>query len=182
MAALNFFLNGSKDVTVLYFNHGTPHSEAVQGPLAAYCKNHGVKIEIGSITKPKDKKESLEEYWRNQRYEFFAKWTDAPIVTCHHLDDAVETWIFSSMHGEGRLIPACVGAFLRPFLLSTKKTLLAWCNDKGVPFWEDKSNAENEHTRNYIRNVMMPHVLRVNPGISKVIKKKYLALVWSQTY
>jgi tRNA(Ile)-lysidine synthetase-like protein len=175
MAALNFFINGRKDVTVLYFNHGTAHSEAVHNPLANYCEMLSIEFKAGFITRPKEKQESLEEYWRNQRYEFFNQFTDYPIITCHHLDDAVETWLFSSIHGEGRLIPVRQRQYVRPFLLTRKQDLLQWCTDNFVPFWEDQSNAECEHARNFIRNVLMPGVLRINPGIHKVIKKKYLS-------
>lgn len=174
MAALNFFINGKKDVTVLYFNHGTAHSEAVHNPLSDYCKMLSIKFKAGFITRPKDKQESLEEYWRNQRYEFFNQFTDVPIITCHHLDDAVETWLFTSIHGDGRLIPVQKEQYLRPFLLTRKNDLLQWCINNSVPFWEDKSNAECEHARNFIRNIMMPGILKINPGIHKVIKKKYL--------
>ena len=41
------------------------------------------------------KGESQEEYWRNERYAFFEKFKSSPIVTCHHLGDAVETWVMS---------------------------------------------------------------------------------------
>ncbi len=37
---------------------------------------------------------------------------------------------------------------------------------------EDLSNLDTKFTRNYIRNEMMSHVLRVNPGIHKMVKKR----------
>jgi tRNA(Ile)-lysidine synthase len=181
MAVLDFLINGKKDVTVLYFNHGTEHSINVEKPLIDYCKSRFIKIKCGSIKKAKLKSESLEEYWRNERYNFFRENNDCPTVTCHHLDDAVETWLFTSLHGEGRLIPPTVNdyvnrtCFIRPFLLARKSDFVNWCSRKGVPFWQDESNHENDHARNYIRNVMMEHVLHINPGIHKVIKKKYLS-------
>ena len=44
----------------------------------------------------------------------------------------------------------------------------------GISPVEDNYNNDMSLTRNYIRNIMMPHILVVNPGIEKVIKKKYL--------
>jgi tRNA(Ile)-lysidine synthase len=41
-----------------------------------------------------------------------------------------------------------------------------------VPWIEDDSNADTCYARNYIRHEMMPHVLKINPGIHKTIAKK----------
>ena len=53
-----------------------------------------------------------------------------------------------------------------------EKELQLWANLNNVSYIEDKTNTDTRHTRNYIRHEMMPHVLRVNPGIHKVIAKK----------
>ena len=176
MAALDFYLSGKKNITVLYFNHSTAHSNEVEGPLTKYCESRSVDFRIGHISDVRNKRESLETYWRRQRYNFFGGFRDAPVVTCHHLDDAVETWIFSSLNGEGRLIPIKNGNYLRPLLITRKSCLLKWCVRHKVPFWEDISNSDVRFSRNYIRHVLMPNVLYINPGISKVIRKKYLRL------
>ena len=116
--------------------------------------------------------------WRtsgvSKRYSFFAK-VNLPIITCHHLDDAVESWVFTSMHGNPFLIPHKRDNFIRPFLITEKSELSYWAITKNVPYISDPSNNETKYQRNYIRHKMMPHVLRINPGIKKTIKKKYLA-------
>ena len=77
------------------------------------------------------------------------------------------------MHGTGKIIPYSRNdRILRPFRLTRKRDLELWANLKSVPYIEDDSNADTCYTRNYIRHEMMPHVLRVNPGIHKVISKK----------
>jgi tRNA(Ile)-lysidine synthase TilS/MesJ len=40
-----------------------------------------------------------------------------------------------------------------------------------VPWIEDESNKNSRYTRNYIRNELMPHALRVNPGLHTLVKK-----------
>ena len=95
-----------------------------------------------------------------------------PVITCHHLNDAVETWIFTSLHGKPRLIPHSRDNFLRPFLLSKKEAMINWCHNKGVPYAEDPSNLDTSYMRNYIRHVLMPNALNVNPGLHKVVYKK----------
>jgi tRNA(Ile)-lysidine synthase len=128
----------------------------------------------GRITRERERDESQEEYWRNERYKFFST-INADIITCHHLDDCVETWVWSSMHGEGKIIPYRNGNVIRPFRMTRKRDFQLWADLKNVPHVEDDTNADTCYTRNYIRHEMMPHVLRVNPGIYKTILKKVKA-------
>lgn len=159
--------------TLLYFNHETEHGKAAEEFLVRRSKELNIPLEIGRITRERLPKESLEVYWREQRYSFFNLF-DFPIITCHHLNDAVETWIFSSLRGHSKLIPIENGKFIRPFLLVSKREIESWQQKYHVEYIQDESNFEEEHARNIIRNSMMKDVLRVNPGILKTIKKKYL--------
>lgn len=63
---------------------------------------------------------------------------------------------------------------IRPFLMTKKEQFERLVEYHGLTPVEDKYNDNMELTRNYIRHIMMPHVLKINPGIEKVIKKKYL--------
>ena len=128
---------------------------------------------------------SKEDFWRSKRYNFLdleskefvgsvLQNPPTPVITCHHLDDAVETWLFTSMHGEGRLIPSKRDNYIRPFLLTRKAVFEDWCDRKSVPYVTDPSNTDTSFMRNYIRHELMPHALRVNPGIHKVIRKKII--------
>ena len=56
----------------------------------------------------------------------------------------------------------------------TKEKMKSYVEPFGISPVEDNYNNDMSLTRNYIRNIMMPHILVVNPGIEKVIKKKYL--------
>jgi len=166
------FLKNNHDVTVCYFDHGTKHSTEAGVFISNYCIEHNLPVmygRIGDVDKPKE--QSQEEYWRNERYKFF-KTINADIITAHHLDDCVETWVWSSMHGEGKVIPYRNQNVIRPLRGTRKRDFQLWVNLKNVPYVEDDSNADTCYTRNYIRHEMMPHVLRVNPGIHKTILKK----------
>jgi len=174
MAALDF-LRRNHAVEVYYFNHGTEYSERAEDLVRRYIMKHNLPFQIRGIakgTKPKGK--SWEEWWRDERY----KWMDLfsqhhlPVITCHHLDDCVETWVWSSMHGTGKIIPYRRNGVIRPFRTTRKRQLELWAAMHNVPYLEDDSNADVCYTRNYIRHEMMPHVLRVNPGIHKTIAKK----------
>lgn len=170
------FLRRKHDVEVIHYNHGNPTASAEQQFVYDYCEKHDIECILGGVNAedrlPKDT--SLEEYWRMRRYAFFEQFASAetPVITCHHLDDCVETWIWSSLHGEGKIIPYRNKNVIRPFRLNRKRDLELWANLHNVPYIEDASNTDTKFVRNYIRHEMMPNVLKVNPGIHKVIKKK----------
>ena len=180
------FLSMNHNVNLLFFDHGTDTSREAKAFLEDYVvsKNrvlqdspHATKmtIEFGHITEPKSKSESQEEYWRNQRYKFFHSFGEEPVVTCHHLDDCVETWVWSSMNGEGKIIPYSNQNVIRPFRLNRKSEFMNWCRRKNVPWVEDQSNADTKYMRTFIRHELMPKISVINPGIHKVIAKKVVS-------
>ena len=198
MAALNFIRNnGKRKVVALHFNHGTEHGADAEEFVSDYCNKMEIPLVTSRISRPIVKGESKEAYWRSERYNFFNNWIAegsfseaaqaflkgdlldsfhrAPIVTCHHLDDAVETWIFTSLHGNPNLIPYKRDNFIRPFLLSTKDDLINWASKKDVPYIVDPSNKDTSYMRNLIRLEIVPKAMQVNPGLNKVVKKKIIS-------
>lgn len=181
MAALDFlYNNGKRNVTILHFNHGSDHASEAEAFVRAYAKKRGIPLFLGGLTRDIRPRESKECFWRDQRYSFFEWFAsteggNVPIITCHHLDDLVETWIFTSLHGTSRLIPRRRDNFVRPFLSTRKSELLAWCDKKNVPYVSDPSNLDTSHMRNYIRHILVPNALRVNPGLHKVLRKKIMS-------
>lgn len=173
MAALNF-LSRKHHTNILFFDHGTETSKQAYKFVAHYVGENKLGIVYGKPSYSKDKSESWEEYWRNERYRFFHS-VEAPVVTAHHLDDCVETWIWSCMHGKGKIIPYSNRNVVRPFRLTRKRDLELWCNLNNVPYIEDETNKDTRYTRNFIRHEMMQNVLRVNPGIHKTVMKKVKA-------
>ena len=170
MAALDF-LRRNHDVHVLHFDHGTTHGKKARKFVERYCMKHGVPCTTGETHGTCPPGPSREEWWREQRYAFLDKFR-LPVVTCHHLDDCVETWVWSSLNGTGKWVPYQRNHVVRPFRLTRKRDLELWARLNNVEWIEDDSNADTSYTRNYIRHEMMPHVLKVNPGIYKTIAKK----------
>jgi tRNA(Ile)-lysidine synthase len=155
-----------------YFDHETKTSEQqIEFLSNIFGKRH---LLIGHLTASKTKNQSQEEYWRDQRYNFFLN-IGTPLLTAHHLDDAIETWIMTSLHGKSRLIPYSRNNVIRPFLLIPKKQITSWAARNDVKYSVDLSNFDTRFDRNYVRHVMMPNVLRINPGIHKTIKKLILS-------
>ena len=112
------------------------------------CAEFGIECHVGRIGRRRAKGESQEEYWRNERYAFFEKFKASPIVTCHHLGDAVETWVMSSLHGEGKLIPYRNARYniMRPFLCTPKSEIEDWAERHGVEYVTDGSNFDRYRT------------------------------------
>jgi tRNA(Ile)-lysidine synthase len=177
MAALSFVSNNpSNDVEVLFFNHNTPTSNEAEAFLRRFCENRTLTLHTGFLGAVKPPGASQEEFWREQRYKFFDGFSDKPIITGHHLDDVVEFYVFSSLHGKAKITPYRRGNVIRPFLLTKKEKLIKWCDKKEMPWIEDRSNNDNAFARNRIRNVIIPEIKKINPGIQKVVAKKVKTL------
>jgi len=172
------FLRRKHDVEVLFFDHGSDHDAVAKKFISDYCSKHDIEFIHGEISHGDELEygDSKEDFWRWRRYRFFEKFArpDVPVITCHHLDDCVETWIWSSLHGNPSIIPYRRNNVFRPFRLNKKKDLELWANVNNVPYLDDPENTNCDFTRNYIRHDLMPHALKVNPGLHKVIKKKVL--------
>jgi tRNA(Ile)-lysidine synthase len=169
--AITDFLKRSHIVTLQFVHHLTETSEKAYHFLREYANKNNIDLNVDFIDPVIPKNTSQEEHWRNQRYSIFYN-LSTPIITAHHLDDCVETWIWSSLNGEGKVIPYSNMNVIRPFRLNKKSEFYNWCNRHNVPYIEDESNNDTKYMRNYIRHTMMPHILKVNPGIHKVIYKK----------
>ena len=174
MAVVHFLLKGKRKVKLAYFNHDTFHSTKAQEFVENYASEKKIKLCKGKVKGIKGKR-TLEEFWRDERYAFLNTVKSDFIITCHHLDDCVETWVMSSLRGYSKLIPyKREPNIYRPFLMTSRKSIKEYADKKGVKWVEDPSNIENRYTRNYIRHNMMPHILRVNPGIRTMVRKKML--------
>lgn len=170
MAALSF-LSSRHRVQAAFYHHGTAASEQAYEFLFGYCARRGIELITDQLTSSRETGISPEEHWRDARYAFLNS-IPGTVVTAHNLEDSVETWIWSSLHGTAKLIPYSRHNVIRPFLTTSKRDLISWCQRKNIPWSEDVSNQDVRYTRNYIRHHLMPHALRVNPGLNKMIKKK----------
>jgi tRNA(Ile)-lysidine synthase len=170
MAVCDFLSRGRKAYTPVFFHHGTETSASA----LEFLRNRFDDLAVGRISvvgRPKGL--SWEEHWRIERNRFFRS-REATVVTGHNLDDAVETWLMSSMHGRPRLPFYNNGSVIRPFLLNTKSELRNWCIDHNVEWIEDETNQDIAFKRNLIRKELIPVANKLNPGINRVIKRKLI--------
>ena len=165
------FLRNNHEVRPAFVHHGTGNSErAYEFLVSRIVGEFKMPLSVYKIQTNKPKGLSWEEHWRNERYKFFS--TLGPVVTAHTLDDVAETWIWSSLNGCSSLMPYSHGNVIRPLLLTRKEELLNYTSRKDIKWVNDTSNNDNSYTRNYIRHELMPHALRVNPGLHSMLRKK----------
>jgi tRNA(Ile)-lysidine synthase len=137
--AIAHFLSRKHNVTLVCVDHRTDASSA--GIEAS--KQLRLPMIVEAITGACKARQSQEEYWRIERYKIFHS-IDAPIITGHHLDDCVETWIWSSMHGEGKLIPYANKNVIRPFRLNRKSDFTEYAERNKLTWAEDSSNSDTK--------------------------------------
>ena len=168
MFALHFLRAGGREVTPLYFNHGTEFGQSCEN----FLKSLDIGATYGKIEKTPEKGRSLEDFWRECRYNFLGQFTDAPVVTAHHLDDQIETLLQGVCHGRlDRIIPYKRGNYIRPFIYVSKQEIKDYAHRYSLTYLNDPSNEDVRFTRNRIRNKIIPELLEVNPGLYKSIKK-----------
>lgn len=167
---------------LMHFNHGIqPINEVMEAKAIALAEKLNLKIEIIHNTKTDDKSEAA---LRDARMEAYSS-LNRDVVTCHHIDDAVESYLMNSFNGVGGYLPIPTATQLpstnylfRPFMLCTKAQLIRQVKqpyfDLSDYVVEDPTNRENGYRRNWIRNVVRPLIEQQYPGLEKIVRKRYL--------
>ena len=134
-----------------------------------YAKKNNLEIFIKRIPVKEIAKElgkTLEEVGREERYKFFSEIYEKvganKIATAHNKDDQIETFLFrltrgTSLQGlEGIKIKN--NNIIRPISEIYKKDILEYLNKNEIQYKIDKTNFENEFTRNSIRLDLIPFI------------------------
>ena len=103
------------------------------------------------------------------------------IITAHHLDDAVESYMLNILRGKEGFLPIPfiteVGSNLivHPFLFTKKSDFGEYAEKKDLMKFvvEDETNKVTKGSRrNFIRNEIMPLIQREKMGLDTIVKKK----------
>lgn len=165
MVCLHFLRRSGRDVTCVYFHHGTEHADMALSFLEGFV---GPELIVGRLDRVMPKGRSKEDFWREERYKFLDQFIDKKVITCHHLDDQIETFLQGVAHGRlNRTIASSRGNYLRPFLRVPKQVFSDYAHRHAIAYVDDPSNRDNSYTRNRIRNNIIPQLLVVNPGLYK---------------
>jgi len=146
------------------------------------CKILKVKLEVRREDIPalaKERGQSLELCAREYRYEAFEDFcVDNKIdfiATAHNANDNAETVLYNVLRGTGMDgvcgIPFKRGNIIRPILGKSREDILAYLTAIEFDYVTDSTNNENDYTRNFIRNVLLPEAKRINLGAVSAINR-----------
>lgn len=165
-------------IIVVHINHMI-RKEAKEDEtyVETFCKEKNIKFYSKSIDVKKlanTNKIGIEEAGRNVRYEFFdeilKKTNSNKVAIAHNKNDKAETIIMNFMRGTGisglKGIEAKRGKYIRPLIECERIEIEKYCEEQRLNPRIDKTNFENEYTRNKIRNVVIPYIKKeFNPNI-----------------
>ncbi len=193
------------DIVVAHINH-LIREEAVEDEeyVKKYCEKNGIECYIKRIDVQElaqNKKIGTEEAGRKARYEFFdeisQKTSSNKIAVAHNKNDKIETIIMHVLRGSGTsgligIEPIRDNKYIRPLIECERKEIEEYCDNQKLEPRIDKTNFENEYTRNKIRNIVIPYIkMEFNPNIietinrlSDVVKEEetYINKIVEQTY
>jgi len=138
---------------------------------------YSISFDTAAIAK--NEKKSVEATARELRYAWFEKIRNENgydfIVTAHHAGDNIETVLMNFFRGTGikglhGILPR-QHKIVRPLLFTTKNELADFAAQHQLAFVTDDTNAENEFTRNYFRNELIPGIKKVFPAAEENILK-----------
>lgn len=165
-------------VSACHFNHMIRGAEADRDEkfCKELCKSKSIKIFCGRDDVPaysKTYKLSIEDAARECRYAFFericSKKSVDYCVTAHNKNDDAETLLFNLIRGSGSnggsAIAPYTQSILRPLLKIDREEIESYLKENGQIFVTDSTNLSNEYTRNFLRNIIIPEMKKVNPSV-----------------
>ncbi len=155
-------------VLALHLNHGIRKEAGEDESFCEYfCSRRGIPFKAVTVDVPslaKELKLTEEEAGRRARYEAFSKMLEENgggyIAVAHHQNDVAETLLMnlsrgSGLRGGGSIRPKRDNV-IRPLLCVERSEIEDYLESKGITYCTDKTNLESDHTRNFVRNEILP--------------------------
>ncbi len=155
-----------------------------------FVKNLAEKLKVEIFIKKIDTKKDLAENTsiqlkaRELRYQWFSELLQQNefqyLLTAHHLNDDVETFMINLLRGTGLEgltgIPTQNEKILRPLLKFPLKEIEKFAKQKNIRWREDHTNTSDDYVRNRIRHHIIPKFEEENPNFidSFLLTKKNL--------
>lgn len=157
----------------------------------AFVQNYSEVNKIESFVTQFDTETFAEDYKlstqvaaRELRYSWFYELSDTEnfeyILTAHHADDNLETFLINFVRGTGldglTGIPAQNDIVIRPLLIFSRQEIEYYAKENNIEWREDSSNASDKYLRNKIRHNLVPILKELNPDFLSSFQKtqKYL--------
>ena len=172
------------EIIVAHVNHMIrKEAEEDAKYVKKYCEEKQIEFYSKSIDVQKmanNNKIGLEEAGRKARYDFFdeilEKTNAQKIAIAHNKNDKVETVLMHILRGSGinglKGIEPKRGKYIRPLIESERNEIEEYCDEKNLQPRIDKTNFENEYTRNKVRNLLIPYIQKeFNPNLIQTIDR-----------
>lgn len=127
----------------------------------------------------KDYKVSTQVAARDLRYNWFYEQLDTEnydyILTAHHADDNLETFLINLSRGTGLEgltgIPEQNDVIVRPLLIFSRTEIENFAKENSLQWREDSTNASDKYLRNKIRHNLVPLLKELNPNMIASFQK-----------
>ena len=172
------------EIVVAHVNHMIrKEAEEDEKYVKKYCEEKQIEFYSKSIDVQKmanNNKIGVEEAGRKARYDFFdeilEKANAQKIAIAHNKNDKVETVLMHILRGSGinglKGIEAKRGKYIRPLIEFERSEIEEYCSKKNLQPRIDKTNFENEYTRNKVRNLLIPYIQKeFNPNLIQTIDR-----------
>ncbi|MGN1212492.1 MAG: tRNA lysidine(34) synthetase TilS [Christensenellales bacterium] len=135
--------------------------------VANFCRKNRIrcyKFKVNALEIAKEQKICLEEAARIARYKAFDGLVEKgyvdKIALGHHTQDQAETVLLNIFRGAGLSgasgMKTVQNHYVRPMLNTTKDEIYAYASINNLEHVEDETNGDNEYSRNFLRNEIMP--------------------------
>ena len=180
LAALAALPQWRGQLRALHVNHGLhPQAPAWERHCRRTARGLGVPFAVRRLRLVPAAGESPEAAARVARYAALlgALRPREVLLTAHHSDDQLETFLLQLLRGAGPAGLAAMPAqgalgphrLLRPLLQASRAELRAWLQTQGLGWVEDDSNHLLRHDRNYLRAKVLPPLLARWPGAAGTV-------------
>lgn len=167
-------------ISAIHVHHGLQAvGDAWPEHCQHFCDSLGVPMRVVRVQV--DDGASLERAAREARYTAFAEALGEGecLLTGQHRDDQAETVLFRLFRGAGvrglsgmaACRPLGSGVLLRPLLGIHRAELERYARRHGLSWVEDPSNACDDFDRNYLRNRVLPGIVRRWPSAVETITR-----------
>ncbi|EDP69794.1 tRNA(Ile)-lysidine synthetase [Flavobacteriales bacterium ALC-1] len=120
-----------------------------------------------------ENKRSIQMAARELRYDWFTELAEQLkfdyILTAHHADDNLETFLINFTRGTGLNgltgIPEINDNIVRPLLQFSREQIESYANENAIKWREDSSNSSRKYLRNKLRHEVVPILKEINPQL-----------------
>jgi tRNA(Ile)-lysidine synthase len=135
-----------------------------------------------------DYKLSTQVAARDLRYNWFYELLETEnydyVLTAHHADDNLETFLINLSRGTGLEglvgIPEQNDKIMRPLIPFSREDIANYAKENNIQWREDSSNASDKYLRNKIRHDLVPLLKELNPQFIESFQKTQSYLQDSQ--